>query len=88
MLLTDRGSLMTETHLSSQPSDVPSWSSSRSPRKEGLRDGSQDGGTEAAVLREATRRAGVSPNAAYRHFANREALLMRWVWRPTTGVVM
>jgi AcrR family transcriptional regulator len=27
------------------------------------------------VLREATRRAGVVPNAAYRHFASREALL-------------
>jgi len=33
------------------------------------------GGPEAVVLREATRRAGVVPNAAYRHFANREALL-------------
>lgn len=32
------------------------------------------GGPEAVVLREATRRAGVAPNAAYRHFANREAL--------------
>ena len=35
----------------------------------------RSGGAEAVVLREATRRAGVSPNAAYRHFANREALL-------------
>lgn len=33
------------------------------------------GGPDAVVLREATRRAGVSPNAAYRHFASREALL-------------
>jgi AcrR family transcriptional regulator len=33
------------------------------------------GGPDAVVLREATRRAGVAPNAAYRHFANREALL-------------
>jgi AcrR family transcriptional regulator len=33
------------------------------------------GGPEAVVLREATRRAGVVPNAAYRHFASREALL-------------
>ncbi|WP_129843679.1 TetR/AcrR family transcriptional regulator [Streptomyces sp. RFCAC02] len=32
-------------------------------------------GPEAVVLREATRRAGVSPNAAYRHFADRSALL-------------
>lgn len=33
------------------------------------------GGPEAIVLREATRQAGVSPNAAYRHFANQAALL-------------
>ena len=33
------------------------------------------GGPGAVVLREATRRVGVSPNAAYRHFADREDLL-------------
>jgi AcrR family transcriptional regulator len=33
------------------------------------------GGPDAVVLREATRRAGVVPNAAYRHFADRRALL-------------
>jgi len=33
------------------------------------------GGPDAVVLREATRRAGVVPNAAYRHFADRAALL-------------
>jgi AcrR family transcriptional regulator len=33
------------------------------------------GGPEAVVLREATRRAGVVPNAAYRHFASRGDLL-------------
>ncbi|MFI6518773.1 TetR/AcrR family transcriptional regulator [Spirillospora sp. NPDC050679] len=33
------------------------------------------GGPEAVVLREATRRAGVVPNAAYRHFADRDALV-------------
>jgi AcrR family transcriptional regulator len=33
------------------------------------------GGPQAVVLREATRRAGVAPNAAYRHFASRQALL-------------
>src|SRR3954467_9755921 len=33
------------------------------------------GGPDAVVLREATRQAGVSPNAAYRHFANQAALL-------------
>jgi AcrR family transcriptional regulator len=32
-------------------------------------------GPEAVVLREATRRAGVAPSAAYRHFADRGALL-------------
>ncbi|AHB05102.1 MULTISPECIES: TetR/AcrR family transcriptional regulator [Pandoraea] len=35
----------------------------------------RDGGPDAVILREATRRAGVVPNAAYRHFANRQALL-------------
>lgn len=33
------------------------------------------GGPDAVVLREVTRRAGVVPNAAYRHFENRQALL-------------
>ncbi|MDO9356257.1 MAG: TetR/AcrR family transcriptional regulator [Solirubrobacteraceae bacterium] len=35
----------------------------------------REGGPDAVVLREATRRAGVSPNAAYRHFDDRDALL-------------
>lgn len=35
----------------------------------------QQGGPDAVILREATRQAGVSPNAAYRHFADRQALL-------------
>src|SRR5260370_22137920 len=35
----------------------------------------RDGGPDAVVLREATRRAGVVPNAAYRHFASRWELL-------------
>ncbi len=35
----------------------------------------QAGGPDAVVLREATRRAGVVPNAAYRHFASRLELL-------------
>lgn len=34
------------------------------------------GGADAIVLREATRRAGVVPNAAYRHFASRQELLL------------
>jgi AcrR family transcriptional regulator len=33
------------------------------------------GGPDAVVLRRATREAGVSPNAAYRHFADRNELL-------------
>lgn len=33
------------------------------------------GGPQAVVLREATRQAGVAPNAAYRHFDSQQALL-------------
>jgi AcrR family transcriptional regulator len=33
------------------------------------------GGPDAVILREATRQAGVAPNAAYRHFASQAALL-------------
>jgi AcrR family transcriptional regulator len=35
----------------------------------------RQGGPDAVVLREATRQAGVVPNAAYRHFASQQALL-------------
>ncbi|WP_225781338.1 TetR/AcrR family transcriptional regulator [Xenophilus sp. Marseille-Q4582] len=35
----------------------------------------REGGPEAVVLREATRRAGVAPNAAYRHFASHQDLM-------------
>jgi AcrR family transcriptional regulator len=35
----------------------------------------RDGGPDAVVVREASRRVGVSHNAAYRHFPDREALL-------------
>jgi AcrR family transcriptional regulator len=35
----------------------------------------RDGGPQAVVLREATRRAGVAPNAAYRHFSSHRDLL-------------
>src|ERR1700753_3616576 len=35
----------------------------------------RSGGPHAVILREATRQAGVSPNAAYRHFANQAELL-------------
>lgn len=36
----------------------------------------RDGGPNAIVLREATRRAGVAPNAAYRHFSSHSDLLL------------
>lgn len=36
----------------------------------------RDGGPDTVVLREATRRAGVAPNAAYRHFASHQDLLL------------
>ena len=36
---------------------------------------SRTNGPDAVVLREVTRRAGVSPSAAYRHFANRDLLI-------------
>jgi AcrR family transcriptional regulator len=35
----------------------------------------RSGGPEAVTLREATRRAGVAPNAAYRHFSSQQDLL-------------
>jgi AcrR family transcriptional regulator len=35
----------------------------------------REGGPQAVVLREATRRVGVAPSAAYRHFEDRRALL-------------
>lgn len=35
----------------------------------------REGGPSAVVLREVTRRAGVTPNAAYRHFVDKQALL-------------
>ncbi len=38
-------------------------------------DAARDGGTDAIVLREVTRRAGVTPRAAYRHFLDRDALV-------------
>ena len=55
----------------------------RVPRDVPVRDGllaaavalARNGGPEAVVLREATRMVGVAPNAAYRHFADRDELL-------------
>jgi AcrR family transcriptional regulator len=38
-------------------------------------DAARAGGPDAVVLREVTRTVGVVPNAAYRHFADRDALL-------------
>ncbi len=45
-----------------------------------------EGGPEAVVLREATRRAGVTANAAYRHFADRDALLHEVCTRAQSAV--
>jgi AcrR family transcriptional regulator len=42
------------------------------------------GGPDAVVLREATRAVGVTPNAAYRHFADRDDLLAAVAWEATT----
>jgi AcrR family transcriptional regulator len=46
------------------------------------------GGPEAVVLREATRRAGVVPNAAYRHFASRQDLLQAVRAAALSGLAM
>jgi AcrR family transcriptional regulator len=45
------------------------------------------GGAEALSLRDVTRRVGVSPNAAYRHFADRDALLAAIAGRIQQGMV-
>jgi AcrR family transcriptional regulator len=68
--------------------DLKKLEKAPSPRRETYRHGdlrralleaglalAREGGPEAVVLREATRRAGVVPNAAYRHFASRDDLL-------------
>jgi AcrR family transcriptional regulator len=41
----------------------------------------REGGPQAIVLREAARRVGVSPNAAYRHFASLPDLVAAVAWR-------
>jgi AcrR family transcriptional regulator len=64
------------------PADTPGAERRRRPRGE-VRDGlvaaglelARTGGPDAVVLREATRMVGVVPNAAYRHFADRDELL-------------
>ena len=43
------------------------------------------GGRSAVVLREVTRQAGVSPNAAYRHFEDLGALLRAVSWAASTA---
>ncbi|RYC05714.1 TetR/AcrR family transcriptional regulator [Nocardioides zhouii] len=47
----------------------------------------RDGGPEALALRELARRLGVSHNAAYRHFADREALVDVVAERALAGMV-
>jgi AcrR family transcriptional regulator len=46
----------------------------------------REGGPESVVLRAATRRAGVTANAAYRHFAARDALLHEVCTRAQSAV--
>jgi len=64
------------------PAEIPEAERRRRPRG-AVRDGlvaaglelARTGGPDAVVLREATRMVGVVPNAAYRHFADRDELL-------------
>jgi AcrR family transcriptional regulator len=66
----------------SQPAAQPDQTRRRRPRG-AVRDGliaaglelAKIGGPDAVVLREATRMVGVVPNAAYRHFADRDEIL-------------
>lgn len=65
-----------------QPARVPEPAGRRRPRgavRDALLDAGLElaraGGPDAVVLREATRMVGVVPNAAYRHFADRDELL-------------
>ena len=46
------------------------------------------GGANAVVLREVTRQAGVSPNAAYRHFSGRQALLQAVSWAAQSALAI
>jgi AcrR family transcriptional regulator len=67
---------------SSSAAEIPQAKRRRRPRG-AVRDGlvaaglelARTGGPDAVVLREATRMVGVVPNAAYRHFADRDELL-------------
>jgi AcrR family transcriptional regulator len=77
-----RRSLCYSVPVSSGGSDAESPERRRRPRG-AVRDGlvaaglelARTGGPDAVVLREATRIVGVVPNAAYRHFADRDELL-------------
>lgn len=68
--------------MASRSAETPRTERRRRPRG-AVRDGlvaaglelARAGGPEAVVLREATRMVGVVPNAAYRHFADRDELL-------------
>lgn len=71
-----------ESHLAAPAGDAHPGERRRRPRG-AVRDGlvaaglelARAGGPDAVVLREATRMVGVVPNAAYRHFADRDELL-------------
>ena len=76
---------MTESYRSSQTRQTYHHGHLREALVEEGLEMARSGGAEAVVLREATRRAGVSPNAAYRHFTNREALLDEVIPRVHVG---
>lgn len=66
---------MTETTTSPPPRSTYRHGDLRRALLEAGIELARNGGPDAVVLREATRRAGVVPNAAYRHFASRQELL-------------
>lgn len=69
--------------MTPDPAAAPGAAAPRRRPRGAVRDGlvaaglelARAGGPDAVVLREATRAVGVVPNAAYRHFANRDELL-------------
>lgn len=66
---------MTRTHPTPPPRSTYRHGDLRRALLEAGIDLARLGGPDAIVLREATRRAGVVPNAAYRHFGSRQELL-------------
>ncbi|MFA5082874.1 MAG: WHG domain-containing protein [Hydrogenophilaceae bacterium] len=79
---------MTEKTVKAKPRGAYRHGDLRNALLEAALDLARDGGPDAVVLREVTRRAGVVPNAAYRHFAShhnlvqavRSAIIARMAW--------